>query len=129
MTTPIGSPQLFVTDHAAKQLYALLMQENLTEGDGNPQVKFRVSIEGGGCSGFKYEFLIEESVGEGDYVFKKTVQIEGKQYEIQILVNPISFMYLQNAEIDYQEDFQQSGFKIHNPNAQTTCSCGSSFAA
>jgi iron-sulfur cluster insertion protein len=129
------APQLFLTDCAAIKLYALLTEEDLSngisaqQGDQNPHSKLRIFIEGGGCSGFKYEFAFEAGAREDDYVLKKTVQIEDRPYEIQVVVDPMSFLYLQNAQVDYQEDFQQSEFKIRNPNAQTTCGCGSSFSA
>lgn len=136
MSTPaVTGPQLFVTESAAVKLYHLLMQESLAQEDAtkqvghNPHIKLRISIDGGGCSGFKYDFLFEKAAMEDDHVFKKIVQIEGQQHEIEVLVNPISFMYLHNAEIDYHESFQDSEFKIRNPNAQTTCGCGSSFSA
>ena len=129
------APQLFLTDCAAIKLYELLIEEDLSEGtsipqaDANPQSKLRIFIEGGGCSGFKYEFAFEIQAREDDYVFKKNLEVDGKQREIQVIVDPMSFLYLQNAEVDYQENFQQSEFKIRNPNAQTTCGCGSSFSA
>lgn len=98
---------------------ALKVKELITE-EGNPDLKLRVYITGGGCSGFQYGFTFDETLKEGD----TQIQKEG----VTLLVDPISFQYLVNAEIDYTEDLEGSQFVIRNPNAQTTCGCGSSFS-
>lgn len=102
------------TDNAAIKVKELIAEE------GNPDLKLRVYITGGGCSGFQYGFTFDETIKEGD----TQIQKEG----VTLLVDPISFQYLVNAEIDYTEDLQGSQFVIRNPNAQTTCGCGSSFS-
>ena len=85
----------------------------------NEALKLRVYITGGGCSGFQYGFTFDENMEEGD----TAVENEG----VQLLVDPMSFQYLMGAEIDYQDDLEGARFIIRNPNAQTTCGCGSSF--
>ena len=94
--------------------------KELIEEEGNEELKLRVFISGGGCSGFQYGFTFDEEVGEGDTI----VENEG----VKLLVDPMSFQYLTGAEIDYKEDLEGSQFVIKNPNATTTCGCGSSFS-
>ncbi len=106
---------LVFTDAAARKVGELI------EGEGNPNLKLRVFVSGGGCSGFQYGFTFDESVEEGDSQFVK----QG----VTLLVDPMSFQYLVGAEIDYREDLEGAQFVIRNPNAKTTCGCGSSFAA
>ncbi len=108
-------PALVFTDAAAHKVSELI------EKEGNPALKLRVFISGGGCSGFQYGFTFEEELGDGD----ATVENEG----VTLLVDPMSLQYLLGAEIDYKEDLEGSRFVIRNPNAKTTCGCGSSFAA
>jgi len=91
----------------------------LIEGEGNSALKLRVFISGGGCSGFQYGFTFDETNQEGD----KAVTTGG----VTLLVDPMSVQYLFGAEIDYREDLQGAAFVIRNPNATTTCGCGSSF--
>ena len=81
----------------------------------------RVAVEGGGCSGFQYGFTFEESINEDDTQVTKD--------SVTLLIDPMSLQYLMGAEIDYQDSVQGSQFVIKNPNAQTTCGCGSSFSA
>ena len=88
--------------------------------EGNPELKLRVFVQGGGCSGFQYGFTFDEVVNEDDTVLDKA--------GVQLLVDPMSFQYLVGAEIDYKEDIEGSQFVIRNPNASTTCGCGSSFS-
>jgi iron-sulfur cluster insertion protein len=107
-------PLLVFTDAAASKVKDLLIDE------GNPDLKLRVFVQGGGCSGFQYGFTFDESVAEDDTVIDK----DG----VQLLVDPMSFQYLVGAEIDYKEDIEGSQFVIRNPNASTTCGCGSSFS-
>ncbi|NOL49283.1 iron-sulfur cluster insertion protein ErpA [Pelistega europaea] len=105
---------IIFTDAAAAKVKDLLIDE------GNPDLKLRVFVQGGGCSGFQYGFTFDESVDEEDTVIDK----DG----VQLLVDPMSFQYLVGAEIDYKEDIEGSQFVIRNPNASTTCGCGSSFS-
>ncbi len=92
----------------------------LMDDGKNPALKLRVFVSGGGCSGFQYGFSFDEASGEGDY------QIESDGAEL--IVDPMSYQYLMGAEVDYQESFAGAQFVVNNPNAATTCSCGSSFS-
>ena len=102
------------TDSAAKKVSDLIAEE------GNNALKLRVFITGGGCSGFQYGFTFEEEVGEGDTQVEK----EG----VTLLIDQTSYQYLVGAEIDYTDGVEGSQFVIRNPNATTTCGCGSSFS-
>jgi iron-sulfur cluster insertion protein len=106
-------PGLLFTDAAARKVGELIA------GEGNPQLKLRVFVSGGGCSGFQYGFTFDESIEEGDVQF----QNQG----VTLLVDPMSIQYLVGAEIDYRDDLEGAQFVIRNPNASTTCGCGSSF--
>ena len=106
-------PPLVFTDAAASKVSELLSEED------NPDLKLRVYISGGGCSGFQYGFTFDESVEDGDS------QVENQG--VTLVVDPMSVQYLMGAEIDYQEDLSGAQFIIRNPNAQTTCGCGQSF--
>ncbi|ODN43274.1 iron-sulfur cluster insertion protein ErpA [Piscirickettsia litoralis] len=108
-----ASVPLVFTDNAANKVKALIEEEN-------DQLKLRVFITGGGCSGFQYGFSFDEEVAEDDTQVEKN--------GVTLLVDPMSFQYLVGAEIDYREDVSGSQFVIRNPNAKTTCGCGSSFA-
>ena len=101
------------TDAAAQKVSALIEEE------ANPNLKLRVFISGGGCSGFQYGFTFDENTEEGDS------QVENQG--VTLLVDPMSVQYLMGAEIDYTEDLSGAQFVIRNPNAATTCGCGSSF--
>ena len=105
---------LVFTDSAAIKVRELIKEE------GNDALMLRVFISGGGCSGFQYGFTFDESITEGDTVVEK----EG----VKLLVDPMSFQYLAGAEIDYTEGLEGAQFVIRNPNATTTCGCGSSFS-
>jgi iron-sulfur cluster insertion protein len=107
------TPLLF-TDAAAIKVSELI------EKEGNDALMLRVFISGGGCSGFQYGFTFEEELTDGD----TRVQNQG----VTLLVDPMSVQYLMGAEIDYKEDLEGSRFVIRNPNAKTTCGCGSSFS-
>lgn len=109
----IPSPLVFSEAAASKV-------RELIEEEGNDELKLRVFISGGGCSGFQYGFTFDEEIGEGDTI----VENEG----VKLLVDPMSFQYLSGAEIDYSEGMEGAQFVIRNPNAQTTCGCGSSFS-
>ena len=106
---------LVFTDSAAAKVADLIAEE------GNPELKLRVFVQGGGCSGFQYGFTFDDAVNEDDTLFEKN--------GVTLLVESMSFQYLVGAEIDYKEDINGSQFVIKNPNAQTTCGCGSSFSA
>jgi iron-sulfur cluster insertion protein len=103
-----------VTDNAVAKIQDILAEEN------NPNLKLRVFVQGGGCSGFQYGFTLDEEQAEDDW----DLDING----VKILVDSMSGGYLQGAEIDYKEDPMGSAFSIKNPTAQTTCGCGSSFS-
>lgn len=107
------SPLVF-TNAAASKVSALIEEE------GNPNLMLRVFIQGGGCSGFQYGFSFDEEIKEGD----TRVDTDG----VTMLVDPMSLQYLMGAEVDYTESLQGSQFVIRNPNATTTCGCGSSFS-
>jgi iron-sulfur cluster insertion protein len=91
--------------------------------------ELRVYVTGGGCSGFQYGFTFDEVINEDDTVVSRAVSADGDDGSVQLLVDPMSFQYLAGAEIDYKEDIEGAQFIIRNPNAKTTCGCGSSFSA
>lgn len=103
-----------ITENASTKITDILAEEN------NPKARIRVFVQGGGCSGMQYGFAIEEEQNEDDF--------EIPAGSLSVLVDSISAQYLQNAQIDYVDDLSGSQFKISNPNAQTTCGCGSSFS-
>lgn len=105
---------LVFTDNAAKKVKELIDEE------GSPDLKLRVFVSGGGCSGFQYGFTFEEEVNDDDTQVMKD--------NVTLLIDPMSLQYLAGAEIDYQDSLQGSQFVIRNPNAQSTCGCGSSFS-
>jgi iron-sulfur cluster insertion protein len=105
---------LTITESAASKIKEVVIEE------GNPDLKLRMFVQGGGCSGFSYGFTLDEIQNDDDF------NIEA--YGIQVLVDSISIQYVQGAQVDYVEDIQGSQFTIKNPNAQTTCGCGSSFS-
>ena len=102
------------TDNAANKV------KKLIEEEGNDNLKLRVFVTGGGCSGFQYGFTFDEKVQDGD--------TEVENQGVKLLVDPMSFQYLTGAEVDYKEGLEGSMFVINNPNATTTCGCGSSFS-
>ena len=105
---------LTLTDSCVGKIKDLIAEE------GNPALKLRVFVQGGGCSGMSYGFTFDETQNEDDFSIDK----EG----VCLLVDSMSMQYLNDAEIDYKEDLMGSNFSIKNPNAQTTCGCGSSFS-
>src|ERR1700761_2676937 len=111
----VEAPVLLFTDAAARKVSDLIL------GEGNPNLMLRVFVQGGGCSGLKYGFEFDEVVQDGD----TCVENQGAK----LLVDPMSFQYLTGAEIDYREGLEGAQFVIRNPNATTTCGCGSSFTA
>jgi len=104
-----------ISESAKVKILDLLTEEN------NPKLALRTFVQGGGCSGFSYGFTFDEEVNEDDFEFPL-----GEKYKV--LVDSMSMQYLTGATIDYKEDLQGSQFTIKNPNAQTTCGCGSSFS-
>lgn len=102
-----------ISESAKAKIKDLLLEEN------NPSLALRTFVQGGGCSGFSYGFTFDEEQNEDDF--------EIPLDEFKVLVDSMSMAYLQGAEIDYKEDVMGSSFNIKNPNAQTTCGCGSSF--
>jgi len=106
--------ELVLTSAAARKVQELILEEK------NPELKLRVYISGGGCSGFQYGFSFDEGAQTDDIV----IENDG----VQMLVDPLSLQYLEGAEVDYTENLQGSRFVIRNPNATTTCGCGSSFS-
>lgn len=111
--TPSDAPLNF-TNAAAQKVKGLIEEEQ------NDNLKLRVFVSGGGCSGFQYGFTFDEVINEGD----TTVENNG----VILLIDPMSFQYLAGADIDYTEGLEGSQFVIRNPNASTTCGCGSSFS-
>jgi iron-sulfur cluster insertion protein len=108
-------PPLIFTDSAAAKVRELVDEE------GNPELKLRVFVQGGGCSGFQYGFTFDEVINDDDTKMSKN--------GVMLLIDAMSLQYLGGAEIDYKEDLQGAQFVIKNPNATTTCGCGSSFSA
>jgi iron-sulfur cluster insertion protein len=107
-------PGIVFTDAAARKVQELILEER------NPDLKLRVYISGGGCSGFQYGFSFDEVRADDDIA----VENDG----VTLLIDPLSFQYLMGAEVDYTENLQGAQFVIRNPNAATTCGCGSSFS-
>lgn len=103
-----------ITESAMAKISDILSEEN------NPRVKLRTFVQGGGCSGFSYGFTLDEEQNEDDFVIEKS--------GVNILVDSMSMQYLQGATIDYKDELMGASFTINNPNATTTCGCGSSFS-
>jgi iron-sulfur cluster insertion protein len=110
----MANPIIF-SDSAAAKVGELIAEE------GNDNLKLRVYVSGGGCSGFQYGFTFDEEVNEDD-----TSVVNGG---VTVLIDSMSIQYLSGAEVDYKEDISGAQFVIRNPNATTTCGCGSSFSA
>ena len=107
--------EVIITESAAAKINDIIAEEN------NPNVKIRCFVQGGGCSGFQYGFTLDEEQNEDDFVIE--------QNDVTVLIDSMSLQYLMGATIDYQEDLLTSQFVVKNPNAQSTCGCGSSFSA
>ena len=99
---------------------ASLKVKELIDEEGNPELKLRVFVQGGGCSGFQYGFTFDEVTNEDDTAMVKN--------GVTLLIDSMSYQYLVGAEIDYKDDLEGAQFVIKNPNATTTCGCGSSFS-
>ncbi len=119
-TETTSTPSLIFTDAAAKKVYSLIEEEN------NPKLNLRVYVTGGGCSGFQYGFTFDETINDDDTVIEQ--HCSDGQLAVKLLVDSMSFQYLNEAEIDYTQGIQGEQFIIRNPNAKTTCGCGSSFS-
>jgi len=104
-----------ITDSASEKIKDIIIDEN------NPDIKLRVFVQGGGCSGFSYGFVLDEQQNEDDFVMDVVDRVT-------VLVDAMSMQYLQGAKIDYKEELMGSNFTIINPNATTTCGCGASFS-
>lgn len=130
-----ADPLVDFTPAAAKKVFSLIQEE------GNPHLNLRAYIVGGGCSGFQYGFTFDETINEDDQVLEQKVGDEdedededgeggrgGKARLVRLLIDSMSFQYLVGAQIDYTEGVEGAQFVIRNPNAQTTCGCGSSFS-
>ena len=113
--SPVPERQVSLSDSAVKRIASLISAE------GDASLMLRVFVQGGGCSGFQYGFTFEQSLGDGDTVVEKG--------GVKLLIDPMSYQYLVGAEIDYSEGLEGAQFVIRNPNASTTCGCGSSFSA
>ena len=105
---------MIISDSATHKIRELVLEEQ------NPDLKLRVYIIGGGCSGFQYGFAFEEETEDGDFVINN----DG----VEMMVDPMSYPYLMGSVVNYKEDLQGSRFVVENPNAKTTCGCGSSFS-
>ncbi|MGC4076727.1 MAG: iron-sulfur cluster insertion protein ErpA [Rubrivivax sp.] len=112
-TEEMPAPLIF-TDSAAAKV------KELVDEEGNPDLKLRVFVQGGGCSGFQYGFTFDEEINDDDTQMTKN--------GVTLLIDAMSLQYLVGAEIDYKDDLQGAQFVIRNPNATTTCGCGSSFS-
>jgi iron-sulfur cluster insertion protein len=112
--TEMPVPLIFTENAAAKV-------KQLIDEEGNTELKLRVFVTGGGCSGFQYGFTFDEAINEDDTSMQKN--------GVTLLIDPMSLQYLTGAEIDYQENAEGAQFVIKNPNATSTCGCGSSFSA
>lgn len=108
------APSLVFTDAAVTKVGELIAE------DGNPNLKLRIYVSGGGCSGFQYGFAFDETINEDDFRIDKN--------SVSLLVDSMSMQYLAGAEIGYEDGLEGSRFVIKNPNATTTCGCGSSFS-
>jgi iron-sulfur cluster insertion protein len=106
---------LIITENAALKI------KEVIEEEANPDLKLRIFVQGGGCSGFQYGFTLDELQNEDDFCIDS--------HGVSVLVDSMSLQYLQGAEINYVDDLSGSQFTIKNPNAETTCGCGSSFSA
>ena len=109
-----GTPQLIFSDQAAEKVRALTMEE------ANEDLRLRVFVSGGGCSGFEYGFTFDDEIEDDD--------IEVENSGVSLVIDSLSFEYLVGSSIDYLEDLQGSRFVVINPNATSTCGCGNSFS-
>lgn len=118
--SPSTNADIQFSVNAANKVAELIKEED------NPKLNLRVSITGGGCSGFQYGFSFDEEINEDDTIIEQ--QCSNGEESVKLLVDSMSYQYLFNAEIDYIQGIQGEQFVIRNPNAKTTCGCGSSFS-
>lgn len=116
----MSAPQTFIPEPLKVTENALTKVKELIEEEGNPDLKLRVFVTGGGCSGFQYGFAFDEACAEDD----ARVEKEG----VTVVIDAMSYPYLVGAQVDYEEGLHGSRFVVQNPNAATTCGCGSSFS-
>ena len=116
----MSTPLLFTPAPVAITASAIAKVKALVEDEGNPELKLRVYVTGGGCSGFQYGFAFEEQCAEDD------TRIERE--DVTVVVDPLSLQYLVGAEVHYEEGLEGARFLVRNPNATTTCGCGASFS-
>ncbi|MFT5117251.1 MAG: iron-sulfur cluster insertion protein [Kiritimatiellia bacterium] len=116
----MNAPEVFTPQSVMVSNNAVNKVKNLLEEEGNADLKLRVFVTGGGCSGFQYGFTFDELVADDDAVITKG--------DVSVLVDSMSYAYLVGAQIDYKENLEGSKFVVDNPNADTTCGCGSSFS-
>ncbi|MCP8899754.1 iron-sulfur cluster insertion protein ErpA [Gilvimarinus xylanilyticus] len=116
----MSTPEVFTPEPLYVSPGAVAKVKSLIEEEGNPDLKLRVYVTGGGCSGFQYGFTFDEVTAEDDTIVDK----EG----VKVVVDALSFPYLAGANVDYSEGLQGSRFTVTNPNAATTCGCGASFS-
>ncbi|MEM7569962.1 MAG: iron-sulfur cluster insertion protein ErpA [Pseudomonadota bacterium] len=107
-------PPMTMSENAAKRISELITQQ------GNPALKLRLGVTGGGCSGFQYTFGFEEDVADGDIVIER----DG----VKMLIDDMSLLYVTGSELDFVEDLVGASFQVKNPNAQSSCGCGTSFS-
>lgn len=115
---------IIFTREAANKVGDLILEE------GNTKLNLRIYITGGGCSGFQYGFAFDENINDDDITVTQQYnnQTDANISEVKLLIDPLSYQYLIGAEVDYKEDLQGAQFIIRNPQAKTTCGCGSSFS-
>jgi len=113
-TTASDSPALQISEGAAARLKTMI------ESEGNPALKFRITVSGGGCSGFQYGFDFDETVNDDDLIFER----DG----VSVVVDEVSMQFLGGAVLDFKQELIGSFFALENPNASSTCGCGTSFA-
>ncbi len=118
-----NKPLINFTKNAANKVFELISLEDQLD------LNLRVSISGGGCSGFQYGFMFDEVINDEDHIFEAEVDHDNEKKLVKLVIDPISFQYLVGSEVDYQSDLQGEQFVIRNPNANTTCGCGNSFTA
>jgi len=116
------NPDIIFTSNAAHKVHALRKE------DGSLDLNLRVYITGGGCSGFQYGFTFDLNRQADDICVEQIIQDAEQSVPVRLLIDPLSYAYLEGATIDYQEDLQSAAFVIRNPKASSTCGCGSSFA-
>ncbi len=112
--SPVTSTVLDFSESAARKLKSIISEEN------NPDLKLRVSVYGGGCSGFQYTFSLDEEIKDSD----RTVETDG----VTLVIDSASYQYLAGSEVDFSEGLEGAMFVVNNPNATSTCGCGASFS-